>query len=119
LNKAIIILSGLLLLCLVIIFNRNNEIGLLQQDREKYKLEIENSKLKQEKLLEEINILKDNIEILAEQKNSLTSQINNKKIERIEIIKYVDNQIENINDISIDSTIVFLADRLSQTNINK
>lgn len=113
LNKIVIILSALLIICIVIIFNRSSHVYSLELEQDKYKLEIDNSKLRQEKLLEEINILQDNIDILAKQKDTLTSQINIKEIERIEIIKYVDTQIKNINDISIDSTIVFLTNRLS------
>jgi len=114
----VIILLALVLISIVIILNRDSYIDSIIEEKEKYELEIENSRLKQQKLLEEIKILKDNFQILANKRDTINNQIVIKEIERIEIIKYVDSQIKNINDISIDSTILFLTNRLSSTNLN-
>jgi len=112
---SIFIIIGVLVL---IVFVQGDKIKSLKHTTTQYELEIQASKEKEKILLEKINILQITFENLQTTKDSIQLALKDKKIERIEIINDVNTQIKDIVNISLDSNISFISNRLSQIDFD-
>ena len=102
----------------LVVFTQNDKIKSLKHTTTQYELEIQASKNKKKLFLEKINILEAAFIHLQTKKDSISLALKDKKIERIEIINDVNTQIKDIVNISLDSNISFISNRLSKINFD-
>ena len=119
-KRMIILLSvlGVITGMCFIICGQQATIDDLKYDNGEFERMLENSKHREELLLEKIELFKSAYQILQQKKDSIDNEIINKTKERIKILKVIEKEILNINDVSIDSNLRSIANGLSEIKID-
>tara|TARA_R110002020_G_scaffold309888_3_gene525778 strand:- start:1852 stop:2223 length:372 start_codon:yes stop_codon:yes gene_type:complete len=100
------------------IFKQRDKIKELEITDTEYQKTIQESQNKEKELRKIITILRKDYEQLIHKKDSINTVLSTVQNERIIIENEIDNQINDVTNISLDSNLQFLSDRLSQIEFN-
>ncbi len=100
------------------IFKQRDKIKELEMTETEYHKTIQASQDKEKELRKIITILRKDYEQLSVKKDSINAILSTVQNERIIIENEIDNQINDVTNISLDSNLQFLSDRLSQIEFN-